>query len=199
MTVYLYDPLTYENLMAGVIVQFEKQAMMPVRAISDVDGPGVYALFYSGPMPAYEPISGSAAPIYVGKAVPPGSRKGSDVNEESPALRSRIAAHSRSIDAATNLELSDFSFRCLAMKHVWITLAERFLVDHYKPVWNLCLDGFGNNPQGRRREEGYRSRWDTMHPGREWAEKLRPRAENEKEQAREKARELVASFFRGRV
>ena len=25
---------------------------------------------------------------------------------------------------------------------VWITLAERFLIDNYEPVWNVCLEGF---------------------------------------------------------
>ena len=143
-------------------------------------------------MTAYEPISGSENPIYVGKAVPPGSRKGANVDEEAPALRNRIRAHSRSIDAVNNLELSDFSFRWLTMRHVWISLTETSLINHYRPVWNLCLDGFGNNPQGRGRVLVERSLWDTLHPGREWAAQLQPRAES----ARGEAHEMVVNFFR---
>ena len=41
-------------------------------------------------------------------------------------------------------------------------------------LWNLKLDGFGNNDPGKGRLLGKRSAWDVIHPGRTWAEKLQP-------------------------
>ncbi len=189
MKVKLYDPLTYDNLMAGLVLYFEKQAPVRLDAIADVGGPGIDSLFYSGSIPVYRPISGSERPIYVGKAVPPGSRKGDRVDESSPALQRRIREHSKSIDEADNLEVSDFSCRYLAVVPVWITLAERFLIDYYKPVWNLCLDGFGDHDPGKGRRNSQRSWWDTLHPGRKWASGLGTAKK------REDAEQNVASFF----
>ena len=73
MTVELYDPLTYDNLMAGMVSHFEKQTIERLDTIVNIPGPGIYSLFYSGALPVYRPISGREMPIYVGKAVPPGS------------------------------------------------------------------------------------------------------------------------------
>ena len=69
----LYDPLTYDNLMAGLVVHFEKQPKELLSGASGIEGPGVYALYYSGAHSAYELIANGETPIYVGKAVPPGS------------------------------------------------------------------------------------------------------------------------------
>ena len=169
MTVKLYDPLTYDNLMTGLVMHFQKQTPERLDLIADVKGPGIYSLFYSGSMHIYRPISGSGRPIYVGKAVPPGSRKGGRVDESIPALQRRIREHSKSIGDVEDLEVSDFSCRYLSVVPVWITLAERFLIDYYKPVWNLCLDGFGDHDPGGGRRNSQRSWWDTLHPGRSWA------------------------------
>ena len=189
MTVELYDPLTYDNLMAGMVSHFEKQAMESLDTIEEVKGPGIYSLFYSGPLPIYKTISASERPIYVGKAVPPGSRKGEQVDVDSPALKRRIKEHLRSIDEVDNLRVSDFKCRYLAVEPVWITLAERFLIEFYRPVWNLCLDGFGDHNPGKGRLDSQRSWWDTLHPGRMWADRL---AIGRKV---EDAEELVAKFF----
>ncbi len=115
MTVELYDPLTFDNLMIGMVSHFEKQTMVGMNAIDDAKGPGIYSLFYSGPLSIYGSISGSSKPIYVGKAVPPGSRKGTRVNVNSPALRSRIRQHAKSIEEAENLDTSEFKCRYLAV------------------------------------------------------------------------------------
>ena len=148
----LYDPLTYENLMAGLMVQFEKQPLEHLTTTVNAQGPGIYALFYHGQFGAYAAISRSETPIYVGKAVPPGAWKGAAaINIEAPALRTRLRIHARNIDYVHNLELSDFLCRFLPVVPVWITLAERFLIDYYGAVWNVGLDGFGNNPQGAAR------------------------------------------------
>lgn len=169
----LYDPLTYDNLMMGLVVQFQKQPQHSLGDAAFIEGPGVYALYYAGTLPVYAPIASSENPIYVGKAVPPGSRKGDAVDAAVPALRRRINEHAKSIEQAANLDASDFRCRALAVEPVWITLAERFLVDHFHPVWNLCLDGFGDHDPGSGRRNSERSWWDTMHPGRAWASQLR--------------------------
>ena len=185
----LYDPLTYDNLMAGLIVYFERRQPVRLEAVSDVQGPGIYAIFYDGEYDAYRPISGTPTPIYVGKAVPPGSRKGAVVDIEAPALQRRVSDHTRSLKEAENLALADFTCRYMAVVPVWITLAERFLVDHYKPVWNLCLDGFGNHDPGSGRRQGEASWWDTLHPGRKWADQLR------RVKTTEDARERITRFL----
>lgn len=185
----LYDPLTYDNLMAGVVVHFERQQLVRLAHAADIRGPGIYALFYDGPHDAYRPISGTPNPIYVGKAVPPGARKGTAVDVSAPALQRRIREHASSLSAANDLEVSHFEYRHLAVVPVWITLAERFLIDYYKPIWNLRLDGFGNHDPGIGRRQGEASWWDTLHPGRTWADELRH------VKTRDQARERVTNFF----
>ena len=190
----LYDPLTYENLMLGLTSRFQDIELKPLNAKSDIqriEGPGIYSLHYGGDFAPYEPISAQQErPIYVGKAVPPGSRKGKPPNPSAPQLRRRISEHAKSIDQAQNLQVEDFSFRALAVEPVWITLAERFLIDHFRPVWNLCLDGFGDHDPGSGRHQGQRSWWDTLHPGRSWSRNLRV------VKGREEALQMVAEFLR---
>ena len=168
----LYDPLTYDNLMAGLALHFAQLPQGPLATVADVEGPGVYALFYSGGLPVYQAITGSEKPIYVGKAVPPGSRKGTGADAGKPALRCRLQEHASSIRATENLRVADFTCKHMAVVPVWITLAERFLIQHYRPVWNLCLDGFGDHNPGKGRSNSQRSWWDTLHPGRTWAHSL---------------------------
>ena len=105
------------------------------------------------------------------------------------AMRDRLSNHGCSIDAATNLNIDDFLCRFLAVVPVWVTLAERFLIDYYRPVWNIGVDGFGNNQQGQNRATGDRSWWDTLHPGRSWASQRTPKGTEPEAMA------LVAQFF----
>ena len=146
-----------------------------MAAVADVEGPGVYALFYSGSFSVYQAIAGDERPIYVGKAVPPGSRKGTGADARKPALRGRLREHAKSIADTRNLRVADFTCKHMAVVPVWITLAERFLIQHYRPVWNLCLDGFGDHDPGKGRRNSQRSWWDTLHPGRPWAGALATR------------------------
>lgn len=167
----LWDPLTYENLMAGTVAHFEKQQLKPLTISVNIEGPGIYALYYKGEFADYEPIADGKCPIYVGKAVPPGARKGAgEVDVEVPVLRRRLREHAKSIGSADNLKLEDFSFRALAIVPVWIAFAEQALIKQYEPVWNACLDGFGKHDQGKNRAGTLRSWWDTLHPGRPWAQ-----------------------------
>ena len=167
----LWDPLTYENLMEGTVAFFERQRRRPISDTSTADGPGIYALYYEGTMTEYREIADGERPIYAGKAVPKGARKGGEeVDLDHPALRDRLRQHARSIEQVNNLSLNDFSYRALAIVPVWIVFAEQALIKKYKPVWNSCLDGFGKHDQGRNRRATERSWWDTLHPGRSWTE-----------------------------
>ncbi len=164
----LWDPLTYDNLMAGTVAHFEKQERIPLGDIAGVEGPGIYALYYEGVMAEYQPIADGARPIYAGKAVPKGSRTGGELDIGHPALRERIRQHARSVEQVGNLDIGEFSFRVLAIVPVWIVFAEQALIKQYKPIWNSCLDGFGKHHQGKIRSATERSWWDTLHPGRPW-------------------------------
>lgn len=131
-----------------------------------------------GEFSAYRPLAEKnrerlEAPIYVGKADPKGGRRGGDLDAPAgPALSDRLRKHARSIEQANNLDLSDFRCRYLVLDDVWVRMAERMLIAWYRPLWNVVVDGFGNNDPGKRRATQYRSPWDILHPGRPWVEKL---------------------------
>ena len=168
----LYDPFTYETLMAGIVIRFEQQPLMSLAEEISIQGPGIYSLFYNGAHEAHKSISQTSRPIYAGKAIPPGSRRGDEGDVRARVLQRRIREHQVSIREAENLEVEDFAFRSLAVVPAWINLSERAVIQHYRPVWNACLDGFGDHNPGSGRLSGERSWWDTLHPGRTWADSL---------------------------
>ncbi len=57
-----------------------------------------------------------------------------------------------------------------------ISTVEAALIRAYLPLWNTAVDGFGNHDPGSGRYDQAPSEWDTLHPGRSWAMKLRGRA-----------------------
>lgn len=144
-------------------------------------GTGIYAIYYGGPFPAYRKIAETvtddkrAIPIYVGKAVPAGSRKGGYELGADPGevLYRRLMDHVSSIRSAKNLELADFRCRYLLVDDIWIPLGESLLIERFRPVWNICVDGFGHHDQGRARRGQMKSAWDTLHPGRPWSENVK--------------------------
>lgn len=159
-----------------------RQPFSELAPKSRFEGAGVYAIYYTGDFDLYRPIvlysqsvpEDEAVPIYVGKAVPDGARKGGSLPDESPgaALYERLKKHARSIGETANLALGDFQCRYLAVDSIWIPLGETLLIDRFSPLWNLKLEGFGNNDPGSGRHAGKRSPWDVIHPGRLWASKL---------------------------
>jgi hypothetical protein len=172
-----YNPLDYENLTRNCVQELMRRGPFKLPIAERFDGAGVYALFFVGSgSPYYEPIRSveAAWPIYVGKAEPGGGRKGgTKKGGATDALLKRLREHVSSISAADNLKPEDFLCRYLVVTPLWITMAERFLIEHYQPVWNICLDGFGNHVPGKFRNEGARPPWDILHPGRPWAARLR--------------------------
>ncbi len=112
--------------------------------------------------------------IYVGKAVPKGARTGGfglDA-QRGAALFARLKDHGKSIAAADNLDLKDFSCRFLSVDDIWIPLGESLLIERLNPLWNRVVDGFGNHDPGAGRHAGKRSAWDVLHPGRSFAKNL---------------------------
>ena len=188
-----FDPLDYETIAATVVDALLHVPLQPLAGLTSFDGAGIYALYYAGGFPAYFPVRlpEREIPIYVGKAVPPGGRTGTDELDPKvgEVLHKRLKEHAESIEQTSNLALADFQCRYLCVKHLWIPLAEQVLVRKFRPVWNSVLDDFGNHPPGKGRAAMRRPRWDVLHPGRSWASKLAC------EQTPEQMAELVRSHF----
>lgn len=171
-----YDPLDYGNLTINLVRELMTRGPFGLPIENDFEGPGVYALFYDGDFGPYKKLrsSDSTYPIYVGKAEPPGGRTGgTQLDARSYALQNRIREHGRSIGYGGDIALDDFTCRYLVVVPLWIKMAERFLLEHYQPAWNVCLDGFGNHDPGAGRRKGEITWWDAMHPGRPWAAQLK--------------------------
>ena len=196
-----YNPLDKINLANSVAGALLRQKVRPLGDAGGIVGAGVYAIYYTGGFPAYAPITERNRdgvffqPIYVGKAIPKGGRKGGLGMDSSKgtALSSRLKKHAGSIDAANNLDIADFHFRCLVVDDIWIPLGENILIEELKPVWNMVVDGFGINDPGSGRYNQARSQWDVLHSGRGYADKLKPGKNTIDEITR-----LIADFFAGR-
>jgi len=177
-----YNPLQKKNLAESIVRAILAQVPRPMSQTGDLGGAGVYIIYYTGDSPLYGPVAKKnaegrfAQPIYIGKAIPKGGRKGGFADDDSAmhgtALRDRIGQHNASIDEANNLKVGDFSFRALVVDEIFIPLGENMLIEQFHPVWNLVIDGFGNKDPGRRRKDQYRSAWDVLHSGRKFAGKL---------------------------
>jgi hypothetical protein len=155
----------------------------------DFSGPGVYGLYYIGD---YEPYASIAdlngieyqKPIYIGKAVAPGSRTARIQGGISSTLLGRLQEHAASIGVTTNLKVEDFRCRFMVLDGIerdLIVPIESELIRAYQPLWNVCVSGFGIHTPGIGRFGQSPSEWDTLHPGRSWVEKLtgKPRDLNE--------------------
>ena len=194
-----FNPLDRVQLGRSVgqaLLQSPCEALPPADRF---DGAGIYAIYYQGPFEAYRPIAlaGCEWPIYVGRAMPPGGRKGLVGLGASPGrkLYARLREHYRSVNAVNSLDEEDFRCRYLVVEDIWIPLAERLLISHYRPLWNGVVDGFGGHapggtPGGTTGRAGQqKSAWDTLHPGRSFA-KGRPA-----QVTAAKIRELIAEHL----
>ncbi|WP_415831417.1 Eco29kI family restriction endonuclease [Cupriavidus plantarum] len=199
-----YNPLAKSNLGESVANALLRVPVHALRDTRHLVGAGVYAIYYVGSFDAYAPIADRnksnsfLQPIYVGKAVPKGARKGGmglDAGE-GYALRSRLSQHAASINEADNLDLADFYYRALTVDDVWIPLGENVTIEKYQPLWNRVLDGFGNKTPGARRATQYRSLWDALHPGRKFVQKL---ALPEHPMSVTAIENRIADFFAGKL
>ena len=181
-----YNPLARHNLGASVAEALLSRRAEQLAALKAFTGAGIYAIYYSGTFPEYAAIARRnrgnqfEAPIYVGKAVPEGARKGDGAGKGSgstKAVFNRLLEHAESVKKTTSLVVEDFHCRYLVVDDIWIPLAESLLINKFTPVWNTIVDGFGNHDPGKGRYQGKRPRWDVIHPGCEWANKCAERQE----------------------
>lgn len=181
-----FNPLDKRHLGESVGQAMLHQPVIPLGGLESFEGAGIYAIYYTGGFRGYEAVAERNrenrfnAPIYVGKAVPKGARKGGDLEAiPGKVLHNRLKQHAKSIEEVSNLN------RYLIVDDIWIALSESLLIAKFYPLWNRLIDGFGNHDPGKGRHAGLRPRWDVLHPGRSWAERCQPRNETAEQIIRE--------------
>jgi len=183
--VIVFNPLDKKNLGASVAQALLGGQTHRLDALPLFDGAGIYAIYYVGDFAPYAQLARLnrhgkfARPVYVGKAVPAGARMGLGLDlAAGKVLYKRLKEHAQSIEAAENLDIKDFYCRFLVVDDIWIALGESLMIARFTPLWNSLIDGFGNHDPGKGRHAGMRPRWDVLHPGREWAQRLAGRPES---------------------
>jgi hypothetical protein len=73
-------------------------------------------------------------------------------------------------------------------------LGESLLIENFKPLWNVLIDGFGIHAPGKGRKKQVQSKWDTLHPGRGLAADLPPNPKNAAE-----LEQMIADYFAGKA
>lgn len=177
----VFNPLDKRNLGKSVADALLETRSRSFKETITLSGAGIYAIYYSGAFEPYQPLAKlnrneATYPIYVGKAIPKGGRKGGflDGSKDSTALSRRLFEHKVTIESASSLNISDFCYRSLVVDDIWIPLGETLLIQRFQPLWNHVVDGFGNHDPGTGRYGGMRPLWDELHPGRSWAQKCQP-------------------------
>jgi hypothetical protein len=178
----VFNPLDKLELGKSVVAAILARPPVRLSEVSKFKGGGLYALYYGGAHKTYQPYlplnrppDQFKAPIYVGRAEPAGKRKGltTEASLAGTSLFDRLSRHRDCVNQVS-LSATDFWTRWLVVDDIWIPLGERLLIEHFKPLWNITLDGFGNNDPGRGRYNGARPDWDELHSGRPWAAKCAP-------------------------
>ena len=176
-----YNPLDKVNLGKSVLDALLEGEAHPLADVGSIQGAGIYAIYYAGPFEPYQSLSETnrdrpQVPIYVGKAIPKGGRKGLTALDAATgrALGIRLSQHADSIRAAENLEIGDFWCGQLVVDDIWIPLGESLTIQQFRPLWNQVVEGFGNKTPGAKRFSGERPLWDEFHPGRPWAVQCAP-------------------------
>ncbi|MBV9066250.1 MAG: Eco29kI family restriction endonuclease [Methylobacteriaceae bacterium] len=176
-----FDPANPDTIGRLVVLALLAQDRVPLLELRPTYGSGVYAIYYVGDHPAYAEIANTETPIYVGKADPDEPRAATP-REQGVRLFGRLADHRDAVRevetyATANgitdaLRVQDFECRRLVCATNAQLVAERHLIDVFKPAWNsetkICfgISKHGDNSETRRNKK---SPWDVLHPGRDWA------------------------------
>lgn len=179
---HVYRSKEFEEIIKDTIRFFNGTPVHVLPPPQKFAGTGVYALYYTGRSPLYDPFyeinrTFYNLPIYIGKAVPEGWRQGrvkKNAAKFSNELNNRLNQHARSIVQVDNLDLEDFKCRFMILEDEasnLISVIEAALIREYLPLWNTSVDGFGNHDPGKGRYNQARSNWDIIHKGRPWADK----------------------------
>lgn len=197
------DPGLFGLVAAVGLVNQEPE---PLNDIVKTYGSGVYALYYTGDNQLYAPLVGSATPIYVGKTKTPTS---AELVEQGVALTDRLTKHFNSITAGRGLSPDDFYYRRLVISPGWEPVTESALINLFRPVWNKrsaskdpvtgravrYVHGFGKNGDDADTRSNGRSPWDTIHPGRHWANDKDPATPTKNQMEPAQIKRLIAEHF----
>src|SRR5262249_7303855 len=120
-----FDPLNRINLRRSLETALLSPPPTPLSAVPPVLGSRRYALYFwgSNTHELYGRLADSPSPIYVGRAVPAGARKGlviADGDRRSKVLWKRLDEHGDSIEQARNLEVADFRCRWLVADMLFV-------------------------------------------------------------------------------
>jgi hypothetical protein len=161
-----FDPLSTADLTITICGRFEEQPLLSLeKELPRFQGSGLYALYYCGAsVDIYHGLAAYKVPVYVGQARSHASATGKQSSYPDPLWR-RVRNHRESIEGA-GLPLVEFGVRLLRMPDVHCDLGENGLRVRYQPVWNSVLNGFGSKEQGSSTRKSGRSKWDTVHRGR---------------------------------
>jgi hypothetical protein len=178
---HIFRSPTFEGVVNDAIAFFKLTPICDLPPDFDFYGSGVYALYYHGDFPLYAKLVQKSGddfniPIYIGKAVPPGWRTNRIMDSTKPVLKQRLREHSRTIIQCSSLEINRFKCRFVILNGVesdLIGALEAGLIRCYSPLWNNCIDGFGDHDPGDKRYDGKHTEWDTIHPGRSWTSRMR--------------------------
>ncbi|MDR3283036.1 MAG: Eco29kI family restriction endonuclease [Candidatus Methanoplasma sp.] len=183
----MYDDYVLPNILQSGVVDtaisfLNSRKLLDLPLPEATPHPGVYAIYYFGADEVYRPLADvnnnaksleEYCPIYVGKAVPVGSRTGR-TKAGGQTLYHRLSEHAKSIQSS-NLDIKDFKCRFAIMTGNEIDLVvplESELIRRYSPLWNSRVSGFGIHHPGSGRRGQRKSEWDTLHPGRCFADTL---------------------------
>lgn len=159
----LFDPSR-----PSVIGRFAALALIAQNRQSFTDmtpffGSGIYAIYYTGDLPVYSKITGTETPVYVGKADPERGDAETPKQQGTRLIR-RLGDHRKNIGNA--FDVADFQYRALVVQSGWQNAAEAYLINLFKPAWNLVLSGLGKHGDAPTTRGNTQSTWDTLHPGR---------------------------------
>ncbi|MEN5033686.1 Eco29kI family restriction endonuclease [Pseudomonas sp. TWI929] len=170
----IFDPSAPQTAGRIVALTLVSQELHDLASVPNFYGAGVYAIYYKGKFEPYAKLVDSDHPIYVGKA-DPATPSAKDAIAQGTKLSIRMYEHAKSIKKAnTTLDINDFKCRFLVVQSGFQKAAEDYLINLFKPIWNsetkICF-GLGKHGDSSETRDNKRSPWDTMHPGRSWADK----------------------------
>lgn len=171
----VFDPSNPGIVGRMIALTLTAQERVRFADIEPFYGSGIYAIYYNGDFEPYKRLVGTEHPIYVGKADPEDPHGGNAV-EQAQKLFGRLNEHRNSIKKAENLKVEQFEVRYLVVASGWQAAAENYMIRLMEPIWNSEVQvafGIGKHGDSAETRKNGRSPWDTLHPGRGWAKKIK--------------------------
>lgn len=173
----VFNPLEKQHLGESVRDALLRQPVLPLADLNPFYGAGIYAIYYTGDFDGYSLVAlrnrngQFGAPLYVGGALSKGGLKKELIEIVSGMeIYNQLLHHTKSLEDASNLAVSDFYYRYLIVDDIWIQLGISLLIAWLDPLWNKLIDGFDNNDLCLVSTPVLCPRWDLLHPGRPHAD-----------------------------